>query len=94
MPCREPLRNLIYIAGDRAIRDVFVDGQRAVKDGKLVNIDLPSALEEVEEIQRKGSLTISLRDWAKRDIDGLAPIALPMLTIENYFLNSTRSRCE
>jgi cytosine/adenosine deaminase-related metal-dependent hydrolase len=94
MPCREPLRNLIYIAGDRAIRDVFVDGQRAVKDGKLVNIDLPSALEEVEKIQRKGSLTISLRDWAKRDIDGLAPIALPMLTIDNYFLNLTRSRCE
>jgi hypothetical protein len=27
-PVHEPLRSLIFVAGDRAIRDVFVEGAR------------------------------------------------------------------
>lgn len=78
MPCREPLRSLIYVAGERAVRDVFVDGELVVKDAKLVNIDLHSALKAVEDIQRHGSAGMSQRDWAGRSIDELAPIALPI----------------
>lgn len=79
IPGREPLRNLIYIAAERPVRDVFVDGKQVVQGGTLVNIDLPSALSAVEQIQRKGSAGIRSRDWAGRDIDALAPMALPVM---------------
>jgi cytosine/adenosine deaminase-related metal-dependent hydrolase len=80
LPGREPLRNLIYIAADRAVCDVFVDGQQVVKDRQLVNIDLPAALTAVDALQKKGSKSVSSRDWAKRGIDDLAPMALPFGT--------------
>ena len=31
-PARDPLRSLVYSAADRAIRDVFVDGELATCD--------------------------------------------------------------
>jgi 5-methylthioadenosine/S-adenosylhomocysteine deaminase len=77
LPGREPLRNLIYTAADRAIRDVYVDGEQVVKDGVLVNIDFPAVNDRVDALQKKGAAGVSSRDWAKRDIDSLAPMALP-----------------
>jgi len=43
-PARDPLRNLIYTAADRAVRDVYVDGVRVVADGEVTTIDVPGAL--------------------------------------------------
>ena len=51
MPVREPLRSLIYCGAERAVRDVFVDGEQVVVEGHLAHIDLDSALAEVEAIQ-------------------------------------------
>jgi cytosine/adenosine deaminase-related metal-dependent hydrolase len=79
IPGREPLRNLIYIGAERPVRDVFVDGTQVVDGGRLVNIDLSAALSTIEQVQRKGSRNISKRDWAERDIDALAPMALPLI---------------
>ena len=42
-PLHDPLRNLIYAAGDRAIRAVYVDGEQMVRDGKVLTIDYPAA---------------------------------------------------
>lgn len=78
MPVREPLRSLIYVAGERAIRDVFVDGRQVVADGNLVHIDLPAALASIEELQRRGSEGTATRDWASRSLHELAPLALPV----------------
>ena len=38
-PARDPVRSLIYAAGDRAVRDVFVDGQKVVEDGRVLTMD-------------------------------------------------------
>lgn len=76
MPVREPLRSLIYCGAERAVRDVFVDGEQVVVDGCLAHIDLDSALAEVEAIQERGSKNIKNRDWAGRDLHTLAPMAL------------------
>lgn len=78
IPGREPLRNLIYTAAERPVRDVFVDGKQVVENGALLHIDLPAALSVVDELQKKGSAHISSRDWAGRGIDELAPMALPI----------------
>ena len=78
VPVREPLRSLIYCGAERAVRDVFVDGEQVVVDGCLAHIDLDSALAEVEAIQERGSKNIKNRDWAGRDLHTLAPMALPI----------------
>ena len=33
---RDPLRSLIYSAAERAVRDVYVDGNQVVADGEFV----------------------------------------------------------
>jgi ABC-type multidrug transport system fused ATPase/permease subunit len=34
-PRHDPMRSLIYAAGDRAVKDVYVDGQKVVGDGRV-----------------------------------------------------------
>lgn len=77
MPLREPLRSLIYVAGDRAVRDVFVDGEQVVADGKVTTIDYPAASHALQEAQERSLQKVSKLDWKGRDADELAPMVLP-----------------
>ena len=72
-PSHEPVRSLIYSAGDRAIRHVYVDGAQVVKDGKVLTVDVEAATAGLVEAQRKRLATVSQRDWAGRTADQLAP---------------------
>jgi cytosine/adenosine deaminase-related metal-dependent hydrolase len=78
MPSREPLRNLIYSAQDRAVRDVFVDGRQAVADGKVLTMDHADAAGRLDEAQRRTELEAPKLDWAKRPMDEIAPPSLPI----------------
>ncbi|MGY9055222.1 MAG: amidohydrolase family protein [Alphaproteobacteria bacterium] len=79
MPVREPLRSLIYVAGDRAVRDVFVNGDQVVRDGTVTTIDLAAASQALEDAQQRSMEKVPGRDWAGRDTDTLAPMVLPMM---------------
>ena len=72
-PAHEPVRSLIYSAGDRAIRHVYVDGTQVVKDGKVLTVDVEAATAGLVEGQRKRLETVSQRDWAGRTAEQLAP---------------------
>ena len=50
-PMREPLRSLMYVAAERAVQDVYVDGQLVVQNGKCLTIDLDAELEALEAAQ-------------------------------------------
>lgn len=76
-PCREPLRSLIYTAAERAVKDVYVDGQQVVRDGKAIYVDMDSALDQLEEFQRETVATVSERDWAGRQIEEMSPMVFP-----------------
>ncbi|HJU30943.1 MAG TPA: amidohydrolase family protein [Hyphomicrobiaceae bacterium] len=78
MPLREPLRSLLYVAADRAVRDVYVDGHRVVADGRAVNIDYAAASEALEEAQKRSMREVPRLDWAGRTADELAPMVLPV----------------
>jgi cytosine/adenosine deaminase-related metal-dependent hydrolase len=78
MPMREPIRSLLYVAAERAVRDVYVDGQRVVADGRPVNIDYRAASEALEEAQKRSMREVPKRDWAGRTADELAPLVLPI----------------
>ncbi len=76
MPLREPIRSLIYVAADRAVCDVYVDGDRVVADGKPVLIDYQAASEALQAAQQRSLKDVSNRDWAHREADELAPMVL------------------
>ncbi len=51
MPARDPLRSFVYHAADRAVSDVFVDGQQVVEAGKVLTMDQADAAERLTEAQ-------------------------------------------
>jgi len=77
-PLREPLRSLIYTAAERAIDDVYVDGNCVVKNGKALNIDVDAALDVLEAHQKQTVATVSERDWASREIEDMSPMVYPV----------------
>ncbi len=76
MPVREPLRSLIYVAADRAVRDIYVDGQLVVESGVPLHIDLAAASQALEDAQQRSIAGVPDRDWAGRTADELAPMVL------------------
>jgi 5-methylthioadenosine/S-adenosylhomocysteine deaminase len=78
MPVREPLRSLLYVAAERAVSDVYVDGHRVVAEGRPVTIDVAAAAAELEEAQKRSMREARARDWAGRGVDELAPMVLPL----------------
>ncbi|MDP6690531.1 MAG: amidohydrolase family protein [Alphaproteobacteria bacterium] len=73
-PVREPLRSLLFVAADRAIRDVFVDGQQVVRDGRCLTIDLDAELEALEAAQQRSMTRVPSIDYAGRTADELSPM--------------------
>lgn len=65
-PVRDPLRSLIYVAAERAVRDVFIDGRQVVEDGQVAAFDLPGALERLEAAQRRAEINFTAKDYAGR----------------------------
>jgi 5-methylthioadenosine/S-adenosylhomocysteine deaminase len=76
MPLREPIRSLVYVAAERAVRDVYVDGNQVVADGRPVLIDLLAASEALERAQQRSMQRVSTLDWAGRSVNELAPMVL------------------
>jgi cytosine/adenosine deaminase-related metal-dependent hydrolase len=52
-PARDPVRSLVYAAGDRAVKDVFVDGRKVVADGEVVTMDYRAAAAALDEAQKR-----------------------------------------
>jgi 5-methylthioadenosine/S-adenosylhomocysteine deaminase len=77
-PLREPLRSLIYVASERAVEDVYVDGVQVVADGRAVFIDYDAASDELERAQQRMLANMSRFDWAKRRPDEMSPMVLPL----------------
>ena len=77
-PVRDPLRSLVYSAGERAIRDVYVDGAQVVRDGKVQTFDVEPALERLGQAQAQSLTAAPGRDWAKRRVDQMSPLVFPV----------------
>ena len=77
MPLREPLRSLIYVAADRAVRDVYVDGRQVVAGGKVLTMDYAAASRLLQAAQKRSLARTRELDWASRDADTMSPMVLP-----------------
>ena len=75
-PLRDPIRSLLYSAGDRAVTDVWVDGKQVVDGGEVRTIDITATGAKLNELQQVTIAGVRQRDWANRSIDEMAPMVL------------------
>lgn len=52
-PVNDPLRSLVLQAGDRAVRDVYVDGRQVVANGRVLTLDHLGASRKLESLMQK-----------------------------------------
>lgn len=72
-PARDPVRSLIYAAGDRAVKAVYIDGRQVVRDGEVLTMDYRAAAENLHEAQKRVADKVPQRDWAHRSAEQIAP---------------------
>jgi cytosine/adenosine deaminase-related metal-dependent hydrolase len=77
LPTHDPVRSLIYAAGDRAIRTVLVDGETVVDDGRVLTMDYPAAAAALQEAQLRTKANVPALDWAHRSADTISPLTFP-----------------
>jgi 5-methylthioadenosine/S-adenosylhomocysteine deaminase len=76
-PTHDPVRSLIYAAGDRAIRSVYIDGQQVVADGRVLTIDYPAAAAALHEAQARVKGNVPNLDWDHRSAETISPLTFP-----------------
>jgi len=72
-PLYDPVRSLIYAAGERAVRHVFVGGEQIVRDGKTLAFDYADASARLEAAQRRAIEKVPNFDWSKRSAAEIMP---------------------
>jgi cytosine/adenosine deaminase-related metal-dependent hydrolase len=77
-PVRDPLRSFIYHAADRAVCDVFVDGQQVVADRKVLTMNQDDAADRLAMAQRRMLDAAARRDYRGRSAEQISPLSLPM----------------
>lgn len=77
-PLRDPLRSLVHMAAERAVRDVYVDGVKVVGDGRVLTLDYGAAADNLDAAHRRALAEVPKLDWAGRDAAELAPLSLPL----------------
>ena len=73
-PVHDPIRSLIYAAGDRAVRTVYVDGQKVVEDGRVLTMDYPGAAAALHEAQKRVKANVPNLDWDHRTAEQISPL--------------------
>ena len=76
-PARDPLRTFVFAAADRAVREVFVDGNPVVYDGRPLHLDPARAGAQLEESQARMLADAPRHDFLGRSADAIAPRSLP-----------------
>ena len=78
-PARDPLRSFVYHAADRAVCDVFVDGQQVVADRRVLTLDEDGATARLRAAQQRMEALAPSRDYRGRRADEITPLSLPVL---------------
>jgi cytosine/adenosine deaminase-related metal-dependent hydrolase len=78
MPARDPLRGMLYTAADRAVRDVYIDGNQVVADGKVLTLDREDAAGRLAEAQARMFSATPQHDYLGRSADEISPLSLPI----------------
>ena len=75
-PARDPLRALIHVAAERAVRDVWVDGRQVLAGGEVLTLDMDAAARDLGAAQRRIAAAVPAQDPQGADVEALAPLTL------------------
>jgi 5-methylthioadenosine/S-adenosylhomocysteine deaminase len=75
-PARDPLRSFVYHAADRAVREVFIDGQQVVAEGRVMTLDQEAAGSRLRAAQEEMERLSPSRDYRRRSAAEIAPLSL------------------
>jgi 5-methylthioadenosine/S-adenosylhomocysteine deaminase len=78
-PARDPLRSFVYHAADRAVREVFVDGNQVVADGRVLTLDQRAAGSRLRAAQERMEAAAPTRDYRRRSAAEITPLSLPVV---------------
>ncbi len=76
-PIRDPLRSLVFSAAERAVKDVYVDGNKVVDNGRVLTIDVEDALGRLQAAQERMLAQVPENDFLKRSAEDITPLSLP-----------------
>jgi 5-methylthioadenosine/S-adenosylhomocysteine deaminase len=79
-PVRDPLPSLLHGVAERAVREVYLDGEAVVRDGRVAHLDYEGASRELQVAFERAAARVPGLDPRGRDLDTLAPLALPVLS--------------
>ena len=65
-PLHDPLRSLVYVAADREVQDVHVDGVQVVADGTALTLDFEDAAGRLGEAQQRALQSVPRHDLRRR----------------------------
>lgn len=77
-PVRDPLRSLVYTAAERAVCDVFVDGDHVVVDGVVSTIDVFEVAERLQVARDQAEADAPSHHFARRTALEVAPLSLSL----------------
>ncbi|MGB3315010.1 MAG: amidohydrolase family protein [Albidovulum sp.] len=78
LPLSDPLTSLIHQAADRAVRDVFVDGQQVVDASVVLPIDVGAASRALNKARDGMARRAVGNDPKHRPLHEIAPLPLPV----------------
>jgi cytosine/adenosine deaminase-related metal-dependent hydrolase len=78
-PVRDPLRSFIFHAADRAVCDVFVNGQQVVAAAEVLTLDQRGAGDRLAAAQQRMLAAAPQRDYRGRTAEQIAPLSLPLV---------------
>lgn len=76
MPARDPLRSLLFHAAERAVRDVYVDGQQVVAEGRVLTLNQADAAMRLGDAQQRLMAGVRERDYRGRSAEEITPLSL------------------
>lgn len=77
-PLRDPIKNLVYYGGSRAVERVYVDGREVVVDGRVPGVDERDLGERIQAAADRVLATVPERDWAGRTHEQMSPLSFPL----------------
>jgi 5-methylthioadenosine/S-adenosylhomocysteine deaminase len=78
-PVRDPLRSLVYHAADRAVRDVFVGGEKVVDNHEVKSLDRRAALKTLSQAQTRMLEQTAKLDYQARTSEQISPLSFPIV---------------
>ena len=73
VPLRDPIKNIVYSAEAEDLKEVMIDGQWVLREGRVLRVDERAACDNLQAAGEGMWSRIGPGDWAGRSADELAP---------------------